>query len=294
MSCGNLAAVPAKSRNVFGALCLAKRPPQWWRYSGLLEKSSRCVDQFVAPSRFTANMHAERGFAKPVAHLPYFIERADEDWRKPGPRPQEKPYFLFVGRLEIIKGLQTLIPIWDRVPDYDLLVAGTGNYEAELRNMAAHNPNIKFLGPQSQKEFGNLYYHALACVLPSITYETFGMIIIEAYARKTPVIVRDLGPFPEAIEDSGGGFVYRTDKELLDSISRIATSPALRAELGEKGYSAFVRLWSKEAHLALYFDFLRNIAAKKFGYIPWEEHTTRGVQSSTPVLSLANGFKVQS
>jgi glycosyltransferase involved in cell wall biosynthesis len=272
---------PCEKPECFRCTLLAKRPPQWWRYTELLTKSSRHVDQFVAPSRFTANMHAARGFTQPVAHLPYFIERADEDWMKPGPRPQEKPYFLFVGRLEVIKGLQTLIPIWDHVPDYDLLVAGTGNYESTLRNLAAKNGNIKFLGPQTQKQLGNLYYHALACVLPSITYETFGMIIIEAYARKTPVIVRDLGPFPEAVEDSGGGFVYRTDEELLQAINRIATSPALRSELGEKGYAAFVRQWSKEAHLELYFEFLENIAVKKFGYIPWEERTECAVQSST-------------
>jgi glycosyltransferase involved in cell wall biosynthesis len=216
-------------------------------------------------------MHKERGFPQPVAHLPYFIERADGDWMKPGPRPQEKPYFLFVGRLEVIKGLQTLIRIWDCVPDCDLLVAGTGDYESALRKMAAGNPSIKFLGAQTQTQLGNLYYHALACVLPSITYETFGMIIIEAYARKTPVIVRDLGPFPEAVEDSGGGFVYRNDEELLTAMNRIATSPTLRAELGDKGYAAFLRLWSKDAHLELYFNFLRKIAAKKFGSIPWEE-----------------------
>jgi glycosyltransferase involved in cell wall biosynthesis len=285
---------PCDKPECFRCTLLARRPPQWWRYSRFLEKTSRSVDQFVAPSRFTANMHAERGFARPVAHLPYFIERADADWTKPGPRPQEKPYFLFVGRLEVIKGLQTLIPIWDRVGDYDLLVAGTGNYEAELRKRAARNPKIKFLGPRSQKELGNLYYHALACVLPSITYETFGMIIIEAYARKTPVIVRDLGPFPEAVEDSGGGFVYRTDEELLEAINRIATSAELRSELGGKGYAAFLRLWSKEAHLRFYFDFLNDIALKKFGYIPWEEHTECAVQSSTPTLSLTNGLKVQS
>ena len=96
------------------------------------------------------------------------------------------------------------------------------------------------------------------------------MIIIEAYARKTPVIVRDLGPFPEAVEDSGGGFIYWTDEELLAAIERIRHSPALRAELGEKGYRAFVENWSKEAHLKLYFDFLRKIALRKFGYVPWD------------------------
>ena len=249
---------------------LAKRPPQLWRYSGFLEKASRHVDKFVSPSRFTAKMHADRGFPEPVAYLPSFIERVDKDWLKPGPPPQEKPYFFFVGRLEIIKGLQTLIKLWNKIPDIDLLVAGTGNYEDELRRMASTISNIKFLGPLSQKELGRLYYYALACIVPSITYETFGMTTIEAFARKTPVIVRNLGALPEVVEDSGGGFVYRTDEELLAAMKRISVSPALRSELGEKGYAAFVRTWSKEAHLKLYFEFLHKIAMSKFDHVPWE------------------------
>jgi glycosyltransferase involved in cell wall biosynthesis len=260
---------PCEKAQCLPCVLLAKRPPQLWRYTRLLEKLSTHVDEFVSPSRFTANMHAARRFPRPVSHLPYFIERADGDWKTPEPRPQEKPYFLFVGRLEIIKGLQTLIPLWSRVRGADLLIAGTGNYEGELQRMAAGNSNIKFLGALPQKRLGNLYYHALACILPSITYETFGMIIIEAFARKTPVIVRDLGAFPEVIHDSGGGFIYRTDEQLLDAIERIVDSPSLRAEFGEKGYRAFVENWSREAHLELYFGFLRKIALRKFGYVPW-------------------------
>lgn len=261
---------PCEKPECLRCTLMAKRPPQLWRYTGRLEKASRHVDQFVAPSRFTAGMHAERGFPRPVAHLPYFAERVDADWKQPSPRPQEKPYFLFVGRLEAIKGLQTLIGLWNRVPDLDLLVAGTGSYEAQLRSLAAPNPRIKFLGLQSQGQLGALYFHALGCIVPSITYETFGIICIEAFARKTPVIVRDLGALPEVVEDSGGGFVYRTDEELFAAIQKMAASPALRAELGEKGYNAFVRSWSTEAHLKLYFDFLRRAAIKKFGHLPWD------------------------
>jgi glycosyltransferase involved in cell wall biosynthesis len=206
-----------------------------------------------------------------VDYLPLFIERTDDDWQHPGPRPQERPYFLFVGRLEHIKGLQTLIALWDQVPDSDLLVAGTGTCETELRAQAAGNLRIRFLGPQPQGQLGPLYYHALACLVPSITYETFGLICIEAFARKTPVIVRDLGGLPEVVASSQGGFVYRSDEELLEAIRRIASSPDLRAELGENGYRAFVGKWSCEAHLELYFDCLRKTARRKFGRVPWEE-----------------------
>jgi glycosyltransferase involved in cell wall biosynthesis len=247
-----------------------KRPPQLWRYTGLLERTSKRIDQFVSPSRFTAKMHADRGFSQPVAHLPYFIDRVDHEWKSPEPRSQERPYFLFVGRLEKIKGLQTLIELWAKVPDQDLLVAGTGEYEKELKTQAAGNPRIKFLGALSQRELGALYYHALACIVPSLTYETFGIIIVESFARKTPVIVRDLGALPEVVNDSGGGFVYRDDEELLSAINRLATEPALRRELGERGYIAFLQRWSREAHMDLYFNFLRKTALRKFGSVEWE------------------------
>jgi len=260
---------PCREPECLKCTLLARKPPQVWRYTGMLERMAEKVDQFVAPSRFTAAMHAERGFSRPVEHLPNFIDRVDDDWQSPGPRPQEKPYFLYVGRLELIKGLQTLIPLWSRVEGHDLLVAGTGSYEPELRAMAQGNERIKFLGPLGQSELGALYYHAVACIIPSVTYETFGMTSVEAFARKTPTISRDLGALPEVIHDSGGGFVYSTDEELLEAMDRIARSPALRDELGQKGYDAFRKWWCREAHLEQYFGYLERNALKKFGKVPW-------------------------
>ena len=251
-------------------IILGKRPPQLWRYLGLLDKTSQHVDKFVSPSRFTAQMHADRGFSKKVTPLPYFIERVDRDWQNPGPRHHEEPYFLFVGRLEFIKGLHTLINLWNKVPDYDLVVVGTGKQEKELRILAENNPRIKFLGALPQQKLGPLYYHALATVVPSITYETFGIIIIESFARKTPVIVRNLGALPEVVQESGGGFQYNTDEELLNSIKRIGGEPNLRSLLGEKGYDHFVKTWSREAHMKQYFETLNSIAIGKYGFIPWE------------------------
>jgi glycosyltransferase involved in cell wall biosynthesis len=148
------------------------------------------------------------------------------------------------------------------------LIAGTGGYEPELRAMAAANPRIKFLGVLPPSELGALYYHAIACIVPSVTYETFGLTSVEAFARKTPAIVRDLGALPEVVRESGGGFVYRTDEELLQAIHALAASPALRAELGEKGYAGFLHRWTREAHLAMYFDYLNRAAQEKFGAAP--------------------------
>ncbi len=72
----------------------------------LVEAQVKEVDLFLAPSKFTAAMHAARGFSQPVRHLPLVVGRAYEGGRTT--RPFQKPYFLFVGRLELGKGLQIL------------------------------------------------------------------------------------------------------------------------------------------------------------------------------------------
>jgi glycosyltransferase involved in cell wall biosynthesis len=246
------------------------RPPQLWRYTGLLERAAGSVDRFVAPSQFTAGMHESRGFPVEVGHLPYFIDREDSDWMTPEPRPHARPYFLFVGRLEVIKGLQNVIEAWRKVDGFDLLVAGAGDFADGLRRLAGSDERIVFLGPQSQRALAALYFHAEALLVPSLTYETFGMTIIEAYARKTPVVAHDLGALSEVVEESGGGYLYRSEQEMLDAIRRIGGSRAHRDELGERGYAVFVENWDREAHLRRYYALIDEVAREKFGGVPWD------------------------
>ena len=262
---------PCEKPDCLRCTVLAKRPPQLWRYTGLLESCARYVDLFLPPSRFTADMHASRGFsAAPFEILPTFHPLADEHRPRLASPPHDRPYFLFVGRLETVNGLHTLIPLWSHVPDCDLLVAGTGSEEQRLRALAASNPHIRFLGSLPQQQLRSLYVQAIACIVPSVTAEVFPMVPVEALACGTPVIARDLGGLPESLQ-GGGGFLYRTDEELLEAITLLKSSPALRAELGEKGHRAYRERWTPEAHLSQYFHLLRQTALCKFGCVPWDE-----------------------
>jgi glycosyltransferase involved in cell wall biosynthesis len=260
-----------------------RRPPQLWRYTGLLGRATTHIDAFIGPSRFTIAMHAERGFSRPMFHLPHFIERADDDWRRPGKSPHDRPYFLFVGRLEALKGLQTVIPLWEGVHEADLLIAGTGTFEPTLKALAASNPRIRFLGALPEPALGALYFHAIAVIVPSLTYETFGMITVEAFARRTPVVARNLGPLPEVINDSGGGLLFDDDAGLQRAVRRLASDRALRDRLGGKGYDAFVLKWTRESHLEQYFDLITRAATRKFGGVQWSPAAPR----ETPILEEA-------
>jgi glycosyltransferase involved in cell wall biosynthesis len=231
----------------------AKRPPQIWRYTGAIARATARVDLFLAPSRFTARMHAERGFSRPFEVLPLFVDLDGRDHRA-GPRPHERPYFLFVGRLERLKGVETLIRALRSGPEADLLIAGTGADESRLKALASGDARIRFLGAVAQPDLGPLYAHALATCIPSLTYEIFPTVALESLARGTPIIAHDLGGLPEIVEDSGGGIVYRTDEALMAAMRRIIDEPALRREMGGKGASAVTKLWSRDAHLTRYLS----------------------------------------
>jgi len=238
-----------------------KRPPQWWRYSQLLEVMAKYVDAFIAPGRFSKNKHLEMGFHVPIVHLPNFVPSTDDT----GPTPNnttipKEPYFLFVGRLEKLKGLQTIIPVFQHYPKAQLLIVGAGNYQSHLRKLAEGCTNIRFLGYVPSQQIKTLYQRAVALIVPSITLEVFPSVIIEAFKQQTPVIVRNLGGMPEIIEESGSGLVYDTGEELVMAMDSLLVDPSYRNELGLRGYQAYQQKWTAEAHLKQYFELIHKIA----------------------------------
>ena len=249
---------------------MARRPPQLWRYFGARDRYAREVDVFLSPSRFAAEMHARRGFSSPMSYLPLFVD-IDDDSPALSPRPHHRPYFLFVGRLELIKGVRSLVEAWSKTSEVDLLIAGDGSDVVELQRLAAGNPRIIFLRLTTQQALGPLYANCIACIVPSLVYEVFTTVVLEAFARKAPVIVRDHGALREIIDDSRGGLLYQSEEELLAAVARLTRDSSLRTELGKNGFEMVTNRWSKAAHLKSYFELIRESAQRKFGRVPWEE-----------------------
>lgn len=240
-----------------------RRPPQYWRYSGYLERELRHVDTFIAKSDFSREKHREFGFPRDMEVVPYFLPDGTGEPGGGGSTPHDRPYFLFVGRLEKIKGLDDVIPVFAANRDADLLIAGTGEHEPVLRRLAADSPAVRFLGRLPPDELGRYYRHALALIVPSICFETFGIILIEAFRTGTPVIARRIGPFPEIVEACGGGLLFEDQAGLVDAMRRIRHEPGLRERLARAGRSGFERRWSEQAVLPKYLDVVRRAAHER-------------------------------
>lgn len=234
-----------------------RRPPQLWRATGLLKRNARHVDAFLAPSKFCANKHREYGFDQEMQVLPNFLPDIESLPAEPhaGNAPP-RPFFLFVGRLEKIKGLQEVIPHFVGDGSSDLWIAGSGTYEAELRDVANGSSRVRFLGHQTQEQLRGIYQRARAVLVPSICYEVFPMVVLEAFREGAPVIARDLGPLPEIVNESQGGMLFKTSAELKDILARLEHDDDFCAQLGNAGRKAFETKWSEPIIMQRYFDLI--------------------------------------
>jgi glycosyltransferase involved in cell wall biosynthesis len=100
-------------------------------------------------------------------------------------------------------------------------------------------------------------------LVPSVGYETLGIVILEALVQRTPVIVHNLGALPEIVEQSGGGLIYNNESELLEALETLRLDAGLRRDLGERGQKAYFKYWTPEAHLPQYLGLVERIAAQK-------------------------------
>jgi len=262
-----------------------RRPPQVWRYTGLMKRATRSIDAFIGPSLFTMKMHRERGIKGTMIQLPLFHPEPQIPREDLGPTNEGRPYFLFVGRLEKIKGVQNIIPVFRDVKGADLIIAGGGNYEDELRELAKGAANIKFVGRTDHDQLQRLYRDALATIVPSLCYETFGVIIAESFSARTPVIVYAQSSVEEIVRTNGGGLLYRTQEQLRDAIEQIRTDDKLRERLAQEGRAAYEAEFAEEPFLEHYMAVVRELLAKKQSNEPMIEAGAKPPQfAGRPVM----------
>jgi glycosyltransferase involved in cell wall biosynthesis len=242
---------------------LHHRPPQLYRWTRLLERNLEHIDTFIAASDFSRRKHREFGFLREMEVLPYFLPDTNTDTIDLTARPHERPYFLYVARLEKIKGAQDLILAFRDYADADLLIAGVGNYRSQLEALSDGNRRVKFLGHLDEQQLRRYYRSAVAVVVPSLCFETFALVLIEAFRESTPVIARRRGPLPELIEQSNGGELFSDPGELLAAMRHLQGNAEYRIRLGRQGHRAYLERWSTSVVMPEFLEIVRQTAERR-------------------------------
>jgi glycosyltransferase involved in cell wall biosynthesis len=202
------------------------------------------VDVYIALTQFARQKFIEGGIpSNKIVVKPNFV------YPDPGQAVEKDKFALYVGRLSPEKGVDTLIETWRSLgSEIPLKILGEGPLQSKVIAATQKFPWIEWLGPKPLSDVYNLMGQAKVLIFPSCWYETFGRVIVEAFAKGTPVIASNIGAIPELVEHGRTGLLFQAGNrdDLAQQIDRALTNPTELAEMGRAARSEFEAKYTAE------------------------------------------------
>jgi glycosyltransferase involved in cell wall biosynthesis len=221
---------------------------------------------YIALTAFARRMFIEAGLAaEKLVVKPNFV---DPD---PGMGSGSGGYALFVGRLSPEKGIGTLLRAWRSVGErLPLLIVGDGPMGADVAAAAREIPGVTWLGRRAPTDVAALLREATCLVFPSEWYETFGRVIVEAFAAGTPVVAAGHGAAAELVADGVTGVHFRPGDaaDLAAKVIHLDSDPARRGVMRAAARSDFENRFTAavnyESLMAIYQRAIAGAATSPF------------------------------
>ena len=152
----------------------------------------------------------------------------------PGKSDQMGDYALFVGRLSTEKGIAVLLSAWEKLSEIPLTIIGNGPLYSDIQKRLITTNQIKLIDQLPHERVLDIVKNARMLIFPSEWYETFGRVIIEAYACGKPVIASDLGAGAELVHDGETGLLFHPGDslDLTKKVRKLWNSPETLVQMG--------------------------------------------------------------
>jgi glycosyltransferase involved in cell wall biosynthesis len=215
------------------------------RQTGLLDK----IDAYICLTGFFKKKILEVGIPEEKIYLrPNFIDAPPLDANS---YQHGNGYALYLGRLSNEKGIRTLIRAFEKLPEVNLKIVGTGPLEPEVREYVKTKDiqNIEFLGFKSGEEKWQLIHNCQFAVVPSEWYENFPIVALEYFAAAKPVIASRIGGLPYVVEEGQTGYLFEPGNadDLVATVKRLRNEPAAGATMGRLGRQLVETKYGPEA-----------------------------------------------
>lgn len=183
---------------------------------------NRLVDAFFAMNEFARQKFIEGGLpARKIFVKPNFV------YGDLGPGKGSGGYGVYIGRLSVEKGIDTLLRAWSQLEiDVPLTIVGDGPLADSVRQAAAENALIRWVGYQTSERVLEILSAAKFLVVPSMCYEgALPRTVIESFSKGTPVIASNLGSMADGVQDGETGLLFApgNSKSLSEAVRRLVS-----------------------------------------------------------------------
>ena len=211
------------------------------------------VTLYIALNEFCKSIFIKGGFdGDRICVKPNFIY---SDLR---PEYNHKGYALFIGRLGPEKGLDTLLNAWNLAEGVPLRIVGEGPMRGELEDMARKLDlvDVTFPGYLPHDECCELIKHSRFVLVPSEGYETFNLVVREAFAQGKPVIASRLGVLDEAVAEGVTGLKFEPGnyRELAQKVKWMISHERESVEMGKNARAEFEEKYTPEKNYGTLID----------------------------------------
>ena len=212
------------------------------------------VDYYVCASKFQLEKYKQFNFFNDkLVQLYHGYNYSEVDKVLEAKTPRTERYVVFVGRLEKIKGIYTLMAAIRLLnTPIKFKIVGDGTQEAELKAFKTmHNlNNVEFLGKKTQHETLQIINNAEFSICPSECYEVLGFTVVEAMALGKPVIGAKIGAIPEMVIDNYTGMLFTPGdaEQLAQKIDQLYNNKQIVELLGRNAYEHIRQIINNEHH----------------------------------------------
>lgn len=190
------------------------------------KRLSEYVDFAVAPSHALLNHFADSGFFK-NAQKEVVYNAIDFDENKTLKiiaeriaQKKESVNYLYIGRLSAQKGIKVLIESFKKfkMPKSNLFICGEGDLKEYVIKSSKKDPRIKYLGYVADDRKDEVFKNSDVLILPSLSFEAFGRVIIEAYKWGMPVIATNIGGIAEVVSNGKTGMLIDLGSDIIKQL----------------------------------------------------------------------------
>jgi glycosyltransferase involved in cell wall biosynthesis len=217
------------------------------------------VDKYIALTQFSRHKFIEGGLpADKIAVKSNFV------YPDPGLGAGMGKYAVFVGRLSAEKGVGTLLEAWKNVGgQLPLKIVGDGPLAALVQEAAAKDAGMEWLGSKAPEAVYALVGEASFLVLPSQCYENFPRVVIEAFAKGTPVLASRLGAMAEVVDHGRTGLHFEPGQaqDLAAKVQRLLAEPQRLLRMRQAARQEYEQKYTAQSNcralMAIYDESLR-------------------------------------